>query len=86
MLTFQVADMSCGHCVSAITKAVQAVDAEARVTVDLAQQAVRIDGARVDADALAAAITDAGYHPVRMEAPAVAGAAPRRSSCCGSCC
>ncbi|WP_338139996.1 heavy-metal-associated domain-containing protein [Roseateles puraquae] len=86
MHTFQVADMTCGHCVSAITKAVQAVDANARVEVDLAQHAVRIDGARVDADALAAAITDAGYHPVKMEAPAFAGAAPRRSSCCGSCC
>lgn len=86
MHTFQVADMTCGHCVSAITKAVQAVDAEARVAVDLAQHSVRIDGARVDADVFAAAITDAGYHPVKMDAPAVAGTAPRRSSCCGSCC
>lgn len=86
MIAFEVNDMTCGHCVSAITKAVQAVDGDARVEVDLAQHAVRIDGARADGDALAAAITDAGYHPVKMEAPAVASAAPRRSSCCGSCC
>lgn len=86
MHRFQVADMSCGHCVNAITKAVQAVDADARVEVDLAQHSVRIDGAQADAEALAAAIADAGYHPVKIEAPAVAGAAHRRSSCCGSCC
>lgn len=83
MHTFQVADMTCGHCVSAITKAVQAVDAAGRVEVDLAQHAVRIDGAHVDADALAAAIADAGYTPVKSQ-PSTA-AAPRRSACCGSC-
>lgn len=86
MHTFQVADISCGHCVSAITKAVQAVDAAARVEVDLAQHAVRIDGAHVDADALAAAIADAGYTPVNMQPSTAAATAPRRSACCGSCC
>lgn len=86
MHTFQVADMSCGHCVSAITKAVQAVDAAARVEVDLAQHAVRIDGAHVDAEALAAAMADAGYTPVKTQPSTVAAAAPRPSACCGSCC
>ncbi|MEY3674478.1 MAG: hypothetical protein RJB47_1186, partial [Pseudomonadota bacterium] len=32
MLTFEVNDMTCGHCVSSITKAVVAVDHEAKVT------------------------------------------------------
>jgi copper chaperone len=32
---FNVTGMSCGHCVSTVQNAVQAVDPEAQVTVDL---------------------------------------------------
>jgi len=32
---FQVSGMSCGHCQQAVTRAVQQVDPEAQVTVDL---------------------------------------------------
>ena len=45
-----------------------------------------ITGLDNSADMLAAAIAEAGYQPVKMDAAGIAGAAPRRSSCCGSCC
>ncbi|WP_199032140.1 heavy-metal-associated domain-containing protein, partial [Ralstonia sp. ASV6] len=38
MTTFSVEGMSCGHCVSAVTRAVQQVDAAASVQVDLSTQ------------------------------------------------
>ena len=64
MITFEVGDMSCGHCVAAITEAVKSVDPAARVEVDLAARAVRIEPAGADASALADAIREAGYTPV----------------------
>jgi copper chaperone len=71
MIAFEVQDMSCGHCVATITKAVKAVDGNAAVQVDLASHRVTIDGRAADAAALKAAIADAGYTPV----PVPAGAA-----------
>ena len=43
MYQLQVENMSCGHCVGAVTKAVQALDAAATVAIDLASKSVRID-------------------------------------------
>lgn len=60
MLRFQVEGMSCGHCVSAITKAVQTVDARAQVQVDLAGKSVTVEGSDLK-DAIVTAIADAGY-------------------------
>jgi copper chaperone len=66
MTTFSVEGMSCGHCVSAVTRAVQQVDAGANVQVDLPRQTVAVtSGASVDA--LKAAIEQAGY-PVKAVA------------------
>jgi copper chaperone CopZ len=31
MIQFSISDMSCGHCVKAVTEAVQSVDAQAKV-------------------------------------------------------
>lgn len=64
MLTFEVQDMSCGHCVKAITEAVKAADAGAAVTIDLDRHLVRIEPDRADAQALGDAIREAGYTPV----------------------
>lgn len=55
-----VQDMTCGHCVKAVTAAVQALAPAARVDVDLAAGTVRISGA-VDAEAALRAIRDEGY-------------------------
>lgn len=60
MYTFKVQGMSCGHCVRAITEAVQALDAAAEVQVALSEGEVRIS-ARASAEQLLAAIDEAGY-------------------------
>ena len=57
---FEVAGMSCGHCVNAVQNAVQTVDPEAQVTVDLATGHVDVVSEQPHAD-LAAAIENAGY-------------------------
>ena len=60
MYQLQVENMSCGHCVGAVTKAVQAIDSTAKVDVDLATKTVKIDSATALAP-LKSAIADAGY-------------------------
>jgi copper chaperone len=52
--------MSCGHCIHAITQAVQAVDPAARVEADLATATVRVASSAAAAR-LSAAIDAAGY-------------------------
>lgn len=64
MIAFEVKDMSCGHCVKAITEAVKAADARAEVNVDLARHRVEIEPVSADAAALAGVIREAGYTPV----------------------
>ena len=44
MFEFRVDDMTCGHCAGVITKAVAAVDAKAKVAIDIPNHRVRIDG------------------------------------------
>ena len=66
MTTFSVEGMSCGHCVSAVTRAVQQVDAGANVQVDLSRQTVAVTSV-ASVDALKAAIEQAGY-PVKAVA------------------
>jgi len=66
MYELKVEGMSCGHCVNAVTKSVQAVDAGARVDIDLAQQTVRIETS-ASLDAVKSAVEDAGY-PVLQSA------------------
>ncbi len=57
---FEVAGMSCGHCVNAVQDAVQTVDPKAQVTVDLATGHVDVVSEQSRTD-LAAAIENAGY-------------------------
>ena len=84
MPTFEVNDMTCGHCVNAITKAVRSVDGEARVLVDLPTHRVQIETTESDASEFSHAIKGAGYTPVQLaDAPALPEAAePRIVSCC----
>ena len=86
MISFQVNDMTCGHCVSSITKAVKALDGRAKVQIDLAAHRVEIEAAGANAVELSDAIKEAGYTPVAVEnsavAPIVATAAPTRKGCC----
>lgn len=57
---FQVAGMSCGHCVNAVQNAVQTVDPEAQVAVDLETGHVDVLSQQPRQD-LVAAIENAGY-------------------------
>jgi copper chaperone len=69
MITFEVQDMSCGHCVGTITQAVKALDAQAQVQIDLASHRVEIEPATADAEALREAIAEAGFTPVAVDHP-----------------
>jgi copper chaperone len=64
MITFEVRDMTCGHCASTITKALKAADRDAKVQIDLATHRVQVEPASADAEELADAIKEAGYTPV----------------------
>jgi Cu+-exporting ATPase len=66
MYELTVEDMSCGHCVGRVTKAVQQIDQDAKVAIDLPTKQVKIDS-RADLDRIAAAIGEAGY-PVSARA------------------
>ena len=66
MVTFEVKDMSCGHCVGSITRAVAALGSGARVDIDLPSHRVAIEPDTASADALRAAITEAGFTPVQV--------------------
>ena len=83
MITFEVQDMSCGHCVSTISKAVLAADQGAQVTADLATHRVRIEPSASDRTRLSDAIREAGYTPVSVDNAAMQSEQPApRSRCC----
>ena len=84
MISFQVNDMTCGHCVNTITRAVKAVDKDATVQIDLAAHRIDIETAAVDAAGLAHAISEAGYTPLAVEGAAAPAPAARRGGCCCS--
>ncbi len=60
MAKFSVPDMSCGHCTAAIEKQIKAADPAARVECNLDDHTVTVQSA-LSAEALAAAIKEAGY-------------------------
>jgi copper chaperone len=83
MVTFEVQDMTCGHCVSSITKAVRAIDQGAQVTADLATHRVQIEPTQSDRSQLSDAIREAGYTPVPIaDAEMAVGQPAPRSGCC----
>ncbi|NIC41265.1 heavy-metal-associated domain-containing protein [Aquabacterium sp. A08] len=58
--TFTVTGMTCGHCEKAVTQAIRAVDPQAQVRIDRAQNRVEVDSTQPRA-ALAQAIAEEGY-------------------------
>jgi copper chaperone len=60
MLELTLPDMTCGHCVAAITRTVQQLDPAARVQTDLATRRVQIESSQ-PAEALKAALAEEGY-------------------------
>ena len=85
MNTFEVKDMTCGHCVSTITKAIKAMDPDARVQIDLATHRVGIESSDASAAQWSDVIAQAGYTPVAIQGTAQAStpATPvRKGGCC----
>ncbi|MCU1724003.1 heavy-metal-associated domain-containing protein [Pseudomonas sp. 5P_5.1_Bac1] len=60
MQVFNVQGMTCGHCVKAVTNAVQREDATAQVTVDLAQKQVSVKS-ELPSEQILELIRDEGY-------------------------
>jgi copper chaperone CopZ len=65
MLTFTINDMTCGHCVGSITKAIQALDPAAKIAVDLTTHTLSVQS-QSDAQAIQECILEAGYTPQRQ--------------------
>jgi copper chaperone len=65
MAKFKVTGMTCGHCVRAVTEAVQGVAPTAQVDVSLQTGEVSVTGA-VDSSQVIAAIASEGYEVVRL--------------------
>lgn len=63
MIEYRIDDMTCSHCVSTITKAVQQAAPGAGVEIDLEQHRVRIDAAAEARPVIENAIREAGYTP-----------------------
>ncbi len=67
MITFEIPEMTCGHCVRAVTEAVKAADPAAEVAVDLASHRVQVQTTAPRA-AVVAQLTEAGYAPTASAA------------------
>ena len=64
MLVLKVSGMTCGGCINAVTRAIQAQDPGAKVQVDLATQTVTLE-TTLSAEKAAELITDAGFPVVQ---------------------
>ena len=62
MLNFLIPNMTCGHCVRAITQAVQLADPAATVQADLATHQVQVD-TMASRETVATQLAQAGYEP-----------------------
>ncbi|MGG5872233.1 heavy-metal-associated domain-containing protein [Pseudomonas peli] len=84
MTTFEVKDMTCGHCIKAITQAVMTVDSTAKVQIDLSSHRVQIESVSAEAE-LSHAIVKAGYSPI-AKAAEHASYAPVKTTGRACCC
>jgi copper chaperone len=70
-MKLHVPDMSCGHCVASITKAIKAVESEAHVVCDLATRTVEVAiHANVQPDKVVSALDEIGFTANLIEADA----------------
>lgn len=60
MMRLSVPDMTCGHCVATVTKAIRTLDPSAEVKADLGSRTVTVETS-APATAVAKALEDAGY-------------------------
>ena len=62
MLELTLPTMTCGHCVGAVTKAIQLADPQAQVEIDLASHRVRVQTSK-PRETIVSAVGEAGYAP-----------------------
>jgi copper chaperone len=62
MLSFEIPNMTCGHCVRAVTEAVKAADPAAELQVDLPTHRVQVQTSAAR-EAVVAQLVEAGYTP-----------------------
>ncbi|MCV2369810.1 heavy-metal-associated domain-containing protein [Roseateles oligotrophus] len=62
MYEFKLPDMTCGHCVAAITKTVQALDSSAKLEFDREARILRVESEK-GRELFVAALTEEGYPP-----------------------
>jgi len=60
MLSLKVSGMTCGGCINAVTRAIQAQDPQAQVSVELATQTVELETS-LSSEVASQLITDAGF-------------------------
>jgi copper chaperone len=81
MIELNVKGMTCGHCVTSVTRAIKSVDAGADVQVDLGTGRVRVEG-RSTPQELTGALGAAGY-PAALATGTPQPRAKRSGCCCG---
>lgn len=80
-MKFQVPSITCGHCARTITRALQSIDAQARIDIDIAGKLVTVHGALTGEQVVAAlAAHDHAATPL-----AAASEEPPPARCCGGC-
>ena len=63
-MQFQIDNMACGGCARSVTQAIQSVDPQAKVAIDLTFKRVDVESG-ADESAMAAVLEDVGYPPRR---------------------
>ncbi|SDH17541.1 heavy-metal-associated domain-containing protein [Pelagibacterium luteolum] len=63
-MEFHIDNMTCGGCAKSVTKAIQSVDPEAKVDIDLGAKVVRVTS-NSNETAIVATLDDVGYPPRR---------------------
>lgn len=61
MRSFHVPDMSCGHCVSVVTRALKTADPTSTIRCDLARRTVSVQSDTLDPEEIRDALAEAGY-------------------------
>ena len=59
--TYAVTGMTCGHCASAVTTEVEAIEGVSTVSVDVETGRVTVEGQGFTDEQVAAAVDEAGY-------------------------
>lgn len=82
MYSFEISDMTCGHCASTIAAAVRGIDPKAEVRADLARHQVDVLTSAIPED-VESAIRQAGYTPKAIVLTQIARPDAQSPGCCG---